>query len=89
MTKSQLFLLEDKLKKIRRNRKISGILAFLLIFVGYMILSQYWINFITYLVWGTIVVVFYQIVKRYYNMKEKQVLRQIEKLRLWKGDSEQ
>lgn len=85
MAKSQLLILENELKKIKIKRTISAILAFLLSYLGAVITSHYWIGPFTLLIWFLIGVAGYQILKRYYDMKEKQVRWQIEKLRSWKG----
>ena len=88
MTKSQLSLLEDKLKKIRIYRKIGHFLAVILGFVVGSIMMTYWY----FLYAGFIVIIVYlvssEIVKRYYNKKEEKVKEQIHKLRLLKGYGE-
>ena len=88
MTKSQLSLLEDKLKKIRIYRKIGTFLAVILGFV----VGSIMMNYLYFLYGGFIMVIVIlvssEIVKRYYNKKEAQVLEQIHKLKLWKGYGE-
>ena len=88
MAKSQLYVLENKLKKIRRYRKTSIFLAVLLSFVVFSSIMSYWFNPFLGLVWFFTTFASTIILERYYNMKEKQVRREIEKLRLWKGYGE-
>ncbi len=88
MTKSQISILESELKKIRIYRKISPFLAAILGFVVGSIMMTY-----LYFLYGGFIAVIVilassEILKRYYNKKEEQVLEQIHKLRLWKGYGE-
>lgn len=78
---AQLFLLKDRLKKIRRDRINTTILSLGIAFVIAFILQQYWNDFITgFVLWGGIGVLFALTVIRYYNAQEAQVLWQIEQL---------
>ncbi len=88
MTKSQLSLLEDKLKKIRIYRKISTFIAVILGFVVGSIMMTYWFPLYGGFIMVIVILASSEIVKRYYNKKEEQVLEQIHKLRLWKGYGE-
>ena len=83
---AQLFLLKDRLKKIRRDRRNATILSLAIAFTIALILQQYWNDFISgFVLWGGIGVLFALTVIRHYNAQEAQVLWQIEQLA--KGNS--
>ena len=84
----QLSNLEDELMRIRIYRIISQILALITVFLVAVIMILYWDPLLGPLIGFIIGGASLTIVGRHYGMKEKQVLRQIEKLRLWKGYSE-
>jgi hypothetical protein len=78
---AQLFLLKDRLKKIRKDRRNATILSFAIAFMVAIIIQQYWTDLITgFVIWAGIGVVFALTVIRYYNAQEAQVLWQIEQL---------
>jgi 4-hydroxybenzoate polyprenyltransferase len=82
---TQLFILESKLKRLRILRPISQFLAYLVGFLYALILTIYWIPFFGVLIGFLVGAAFSMILKRYYDMKEKQVREQIHKQKLWKG----
>lgn len=78
---AQLFLLKNRLRKIRRDRRNATILSLAIAFIVAFILQQYWSDFITgFILWGGIGVLFALTVIRYYNAQEAQVLWQIEQI---------
>ena len=78
---AQLVLLEDRLQKIRSDRRNSIILALALSVVLALIVQHYWsILIIGGILWAFIVVVFALTVIRYYNIQEAKVLWQIQKM---------
>ena len=78
---AQLFLLRDRLKKIRRDRRNATILSLAIALMAAIIIQQYWNDFITgFVIWGGIGVLFALTVIRHYNAQEAQVLWQIEQL---------
>ena len=85
---TQLSILESKLKKIRIYRHISQILAAILGFVVAAIMMRYLDPFFSPFIGFIIIFASYQLLRRYYNKKEKQVIWQIHELRLRKGYSE-
>jgi hypothetical protein len=83
---AQLFLLKDRLKKIRKDRRNATILSLATAFIAAIVIQQYWNDFITgFVIWVGIGVLFALTVIRYYNAQEAQVLWQIEQLA--KGNS--
>ena len=78
---AQLFLLKDRLRKIRRDRRNSIILALALSVVLAFVVQHYWsILVIGGILWVFIGVVFALTVIRYYNIQEAKVLWQIQKM---------
>jgi len=79
--KTQLFLLKDRLKQIRKARRNATILSLSLSFLAALAVQVFWFEFIIGgLVWASIGILFALTVNRHYNMKEAQVLWQIEHL---------
>ena len=78
---AQLFLLKDRLKKIRRDRRNYSILAVALSIITAFIVQQYWYDpIIGGVIWAFIGIAFALTVIRYYNAQEAQVLWQIEQM---------
>ena len=90
---TQLSILERKLKKIRIYRKISPFLAAMLSFAVFVTIMSYgYIHPFYFSIYGFVLIIIViassNILKRYYDKKEAQVLEQIHKLKLWKGYGE-
>ena len=78
---AQLFLLKDRLRKIRRDRRNYSILAVALSIAAALVVQQYWYDpIIGGIIWAFIGILFALTVIRYYNMQEAQVLWQIEQM---------
>ena len=72
---AQFFLLKDRLKKIRKDRRNATILSLVIALMAAIIIQQYWYDFITgFVIWGGIGVIFALTVIRYYHAQELQVL---------------
>lgn len=83
---TQLSLLRDRLKKIRKNKRNTTILVLAVSIMVAIIQQLYWKNFIFgFLVWLSIGIVSALAIIRYYNSQEAQVRWQI--AQLTRGDS--
>ena len=82
---TQLFVLENKLKKMRIYRKISTFIAGIPFFIVAVTMTIHWHPVYGGIIGFIVGFVLSAISNKYFSMKEKQVLEQIEKLRLWKG----
>jgi hypothetical protein len=78
---AQLLLLKSRLKQIRKDRRNATILSLAMSFLAALAIQVFWFDFIIGgLVWASIGILFALTVIRHYNMKEAQVLWQIEQL---------
>ena len=78
---AQLLLLKNKLNKIRRDKRNITILSTIISFIYWIIVEQYWKDFLTATIAFLIVgVTLYLTIIRHYNTKETQVIWQIKQL---------
>ena len=78
---AQLFLLKDRLKHIRKARRNLTIISLIPSFLAAFMVQIFWFDLIIGgLVWASIGILFALTVIRHYNMKEAQVLWQMQQL---------
>ena len=78
---AHLFLLRERLKRIRKARRIATILSSVIAGIVAIIVLQYWNDFVTvFVIFGAIGILFILTVSHHYDIKEAQVLWKMEQI---------